>query len=163
MAIPAVTVTFVAIHYLLDYALPQWRPRWMRPFVVEHHISQVSELRPNEKRPSLRWVITLLVLAALGCAAEVSLLLSTPISFTTVVQPFSWVSMLLARISNATANHGHPSSWLRWFSLLSSVQGRVLFHCFYISWQLLLLNSCSLSRLAAPPSMHSKWVLIMLP
>ena len=163
MAIPAIIVTLIAVLYLLDYALPQWRPKWMRPFVVEHHVSQVPELPPDEKRRSLRWVVILLALAALGCAAEVSLLLSAPISLRAVIQPFSWVSVPWPKISNDTANHSHSSSWRRLSSLLSNVQGPALFCCFCISRQLLSLSFYSSRSPTAPPNMYSKWGLIMLP
>ena len=92
MAIPAVVVALVAVYYLLDYIFPRWRPKWTRSFITEDQISEVSELPAVEKSPSLRWVIALLTLVALGCAAEISLLLSGRISFTVAIQPFSWVS-----------------------------------------------------------------------
>lgn len=93
MSIPAIVALLVAVYYLLDHVIPQWRPKWMRPFVKEYHVPQASELPTNEKKPSLRWAIALLAPAVVGCAAEtVPLILRSTFS-AAAIQPLSWVSI----------------------------------------------------------------------
>ncbi|KAK2758065.1 hypothetical protein FQN54_004472 [Arachnomyces sp. PD_36] len=89
-AIPAIFILLIASYYLLNYLVPRWRPKWMRPFVVEP-ISHSSELPIEGGKSTFPWTIVLVLLSVLGLAAEVTHWFFPPVSLAAAIQPFSWV------------------------------------------------------------------------
>jgi hypothetical protein len=90
-------ITLIAAYYLFDSLFPQWRPKWMRPFVVEH-AGKGFELPAKNDKQSLRWVVGLSLAVILGFSADVVRLISSETHLTDAIQLISWVSVLPCRV-----------------------------------------------------------------
>ena len=79
-AIPGVIALIIGVAYVLDYYLYKWRPKWTR--------SQGGKQR-------LGWVLSLILISAVGLAAELVQLIPPGLDSNHAILAISWVSIML--------------------------------------------------------------------
>lgn len=89
-AIPGAIVLVIGISHVLGYYLQRWIPKWTASFVAEYPPDSPS-LQGAKRR--LGWVLSLLIVSAIGLAAEVAQLVPPGLDSAAIILTISWVSV----------------------------------------------------------------------
>lgn len=90
-AIPGVIIFIIGVIHVLSHSASsrKWSPKWTRPFVPEYPPEDAASPRPAKHR--LGWVLSLLVVSAVGLVAQVVQLIVLGLDLTAILLAVSWV------------------------------------------------------------------------
>lgn len=94
-AIPGIIALIIGVVYVLDCFLYKWRPKWTKPFVPEYPPETVELPSSQGGKQRLGWVLSLLLISAVGLVAKLVQLIPPGFDSTHAILVISWVSIML--------------------------------------------------------------------
>lgn len=92
--IPGIIAIIIGVAYTLDYYLYKLRPKWTKPFVPEYPPENVELPSSQGGKQRLGWVLSLLLISAVGLAAKLVQLIPPGLDSTHAILAASWVSIM---------------------------------------------------------------------